>query len=147
MSGFRTMQIDIDVHKCIEQERRSFDEAQNDILRRLLKLVPAAPSKPEETTQPAGRPWISKGITLPHGTLVRMSYNSKRHEGIIQDGMWLVEGRSYGSPSGAAGGVAATKSGKKTNLDGWNYWEAKKPNQKRWVSIDEMRNENIDDIL
>ena len=38
MVNYRTIKIDLDVHKLIETERLSFSEAPNDVLRRLLGL-------------------------------------------------------------------------------------------------------------
>src|SRR5216110_3271830 len=98
-----TIEIDFDVHKVIEAERRGFDDPPLAALRRLLKLGdPPAPVG--ETT--SGRPWTYKNVVLEHGTHLRMRYNHRTHEGRIVDGRWLVEGEFYDSPSGAAVGVA-----------------------------------------
>ncbi len=49
------------------------------------------------------------------------------------------DGKSFDSPSGAASGVAITKSGKHTRLDGWIYWEAKQPGEDAWTRIATLR--------
>jgi hypothetical protein len=41
-----------------------------------------------------------------------MSYNGRQYAGEIVDGKWVIEGKTFDSPSGAASGVALTKSGK-----------------------------------
>jgi hypothetical protein len=64
-----------------------------------------------------------------------MAYNGVTHFGVIDDGVWLVEGQRYTSPSGAASGVARTKKGQRTRLDGWGYWHAQLPNTALWVAI------------
>lgn len=138
MPDLRTIEIDFDVHKIIELERNSFSETPNEVLRRLLKVSgKRSSSQPQKAM--IGRPWSGKGVTLPHGTELRMDYNGRQYTGTIDNGEWVVEGQRFKSPSAAAGGVAVTKSGKHTNLDGWNYWEAKRPGDTDWVAIKEMR--------
>jgi hypothetical protein len=148
MSTLRSIEIDIDVHKRIEMERQGFDETPNDVLRRLLKLGEGAPPRPigNGKTLPNGRPWSGKGVTLPHGTSVRMEYNGKGHSGQIDNGEWLVEGTRFNSPSAAAGGVARTRSGKTPSLDGWVYWHVKRPGDARWTPIQALRSKSIEDL-
>ncbi len=123
MEQYRNIEIDFDVHKLIEKERRSFDDPPNAALRRLLKL----PEKKNDR-QSSGRAWSSEGAVLPHGTRVRMSYSQKLIEGEIVDGAWVCDGRVFDSPSSAASAMALTKDGQTTSLNGWNYWQAKLPN-------------------
>ncbi|MGO9302185.1 MAG: hypothetical protein ACLP3R_00590 [Candidatus Korobacteraceae bacterium] len=78
MSEFRQIEIDFDVHKQIEAIRTSFQEAPNDVLRRVFKL-PAGTNSQAPGTQNGsvpkengpkvapGRSWSGKGATLPHG--------------------------------------------------------------------------------
>ncbi|MEJ1969542.1 MAG: hypothetical protein WDN03_13055 [Rhizomicrobium sp.] len=139
MSEFRTIEIDFDVHKLIENERTGFTESANDALRRLLKLPPRAAAKPGKKAVNGHRSWSDEGVTLAHGTALRMRYNGRLHEGEIVDGKWIVDGKTFDSPSGAASGVAITKSGKHTRLDGWIYWEAKQPGEDNWARITSLR--------
>jgi len=140
MSDFRTIDIDFDIHKLIEAERRSFDERPNDALRRLLKLPSKTPaSGPRPIGSSAGRSWFGEGVTLVHGTHVRMRYNGRLYEGEIVDGKWVIEGKIFDSPSGAASGIAVTKRGKKTRLDGWIYWEIQAPGDTGWTPIAAIR--------
>ena len=64
-----------------------------------------------------------------------MHYNGRQHTGVIDNGEWLVEGERFKTPSGAASGVARTKAGKRTTLDGWEYWEVKRPGDAAWIPI------------
>lgn len=139
MPEFRTIEIDFDVHKLIENERTNFTESANDALRRLLKLPPNSVAKPSKKTVNSHRSWADEGVTLAHGTALRMRYNGRLHEGEIVDGKWVVDGKAFDSPSGAASGVAITKSGNRTRLDGWIYWEAKLPGEDKWVRIASLR--------
>jgi hypothetical protein len=138
MTELRSVDIDFDVHKRIELARESFSETPNAVLRRLLGLD-ASRAVQQVIGAAAMRAWSGKGVQLPHGTRVRMDYNGRTHEGEIVDGSWLVEGEQFSSPSAAAGGVARTKDGKRTNLDGWIYWWAMLPGKKAWMKLSEMR--------
>jgi hypothetical protein len=136
MPEFRTIEIDFDVHRCIENERRGFDESPNDALRRLLKLPEKSPPSEPSEVAPARKSWSSNSVTLPHGTRVRMRYNGRTSEGQINDGSWEIEGRKFNSPSGAASGVAITKNGKAPQLNGWLYWEV--ITEKGWVLLNDL---------
>src|SRR5205085_4873112 len=85
------------------------------------------------------RSWSGEGVTLVHGTRVRMRYNGRLYEGEIVDGRWIIEGKTFDSPSGAASGIAVTKRGKKTRLDGWIYWEIQAPCETGWTPIAALR--------
>ncbi len=56
MADLRTIQIDLDIHKLIEGERRSFGEPSHLAWRFLLRLPepPVAPKRAEKPTQRSG---------------------------------------------------------------------------------------------
>jgi hypothetical protein len=140
MAQFRTIEIDFDVHKCIEAERRSFDEPPNVALRRLLRL--GAPAKPVTVSSAeTGEPWKGDGVILPHGTALRMPYDrgTQKYKGRIENGKWHINGKNFESPSGAASELAVTKKGKATKLNGWNYWEVKRPGDSQWIPLRALR--------
>lgn len=137
MSEERMIEIDFDVHKRIEMERTSFQETPNDVLRRLLKIGDKRATKTSGSN--AGRAWSGKGATLPQGTELRMDYNGRVHTGVIENGVWLIEGQRFMSPSAAASGVALTKSGEHTSLDGWIYWNVKRPGDTAWIALKSLR--------
>ena len=141
MTDFRTIEIDFDIHKLIESERRSFAETPNDALRRLLRLPTRERAKPVTRSANGQRSWSGEGFTLPHGTMLKMRYNGRQHEGEIVDGKWVIDGKLFDSPSGAASGVAITKSGKSTRLDGWIYWQVRVPGETSWTPIGALRRE------
>jgi SeqA protein N-terminal domain len=138
---FRTIEIDFDVHKAIEANRRNFSETPNDVLRRVLRLPPLGSPQPtpDKKILAGTRSWSSEGVMLPHGTLLRMKYNGRQHQGQIVDGKWHIDGRTFDSPSGAASGVALTKSGRNTRLDGWAYWEVQLLGENQWRRIGTLR--------
>lgn len=141
MPSLRTIGVDFDVHRCIENERRSFDESPNYALRRLLGLGEPRIDAPKEQEPDArhGKSWADKGVVLPHGTPVRMTYNDRIYEGQIVEGRWVIDGREFDSPSGAASGIARTKKGGTTRLDGWIYWEVRLPGENQWSRLEALR--------
>src|SRR5262245_46839664 len=88
MAEYRSIEIDFDVHKRIEIARRSFKETDNEVLRRLLEIeTKAAPVSLARAR--IEQPWSGKGVTLPHGTQVRMKYRGRVYVGMIDNGAWL----------------------------------------------------------
>lgn len=140
----RPIDIDIDVHRHIEQNRTSFAQTPNDILRRLFGLEDgerAAPRRAHETEgpPPVTGDWSWKGVTLPAGTELRMTYNGRTHTGVVSGGAWQIAGATYSSPSSAADALARSRDGKRVSLNGWILWEAKKPGARSWVRLHELR--------
>jgi hypothetical protein len=86
-----------------------------------------------------GAGWSGKGVELPHGTKLRMEYNGQFFRGYIENGVWVVEGHRAKSPSDAAGSAAMTKSGTRPSLNGWIYWEVKRPNDANWRALKGLR--------
>lgn len=141
MTELRTIEIDFDVHKIIETARRDFSETPNDVLRRLLELDEDNEPIDVKSFTPNGASWHGKGVTLAHGTELRMHYNGREHVGQISSGKWFVEGKLYSSPSAAASAVAVTKNGGRTNLDGWMYWKVLRPSDNALLPLRLLRRE------
>ncbi|HEY0281955.1 MAG TPA: hypothetical protein VGC27_04965 [Rhizomicrobium sp.] len=142
MQQLQKIDIDWDIHKMIEAERRSFDEAPFLALRRLLKLPPPKlPPLSEKADIGAGIPWIEDGVSVPHGALAKMEYQrgTQVYEGQFLNGKLVVNGRSFDALSAAANAFAVTRDGSQTNLNGWNYWKAKFPGETTWRSLGDMR--------
>jgi hypothetical protein len=135
---YRQIEIDVEVNRWIENKRISFDQTHNDILRAEAGL-PSLPARSTAVNIPsngeAAGAWTAKGATLPAGTRLRMSYNGKTFNGIIESGTWVVNGARYVSPSAAASTLAGV------SLNGWLYWEAQLPGTDRWQQISKFRAE------
>lgn len=140
----RPIDIDIEVHRHIEQHRTSFSQTPNDILRELFGLSAGTVdslTKAGEGDRPSAvtGDWSWKGVTLPAGTELRMTYNGRTHTGIVSGGAWQISGATYTSPSSAADALARSRDGKRVSLNGWTLWEAKRPDTRAWVRLDELR--------
>jgi hypothetical protein len=134
----RQIEIDVEVNRWLESKRVSFDQTHNDILRSEAGLPPISPRSVATITSSngdMGGAWSAKGATLPSGTRLRMSYNGKTFNGVIESGTWLVNGARYVSPSAAASALAGV------SLNGWIYWEAQLPDTDKWQSISKFRTE------
>lgn len=143
MSQMRNITIDFDIHKLIVNESRNFAETPNTVLRRLLglsELKEQTNGHSKEEHSPIKGAWTGKGVTLPAATKLRLEYRGHQHFGVIKDASWFVDGEYYKSPSAAAGGCARTKKGTRPSLDGWNYWQVKRPGDERWLSLKALRN-------
>lgn len=142
-----TIEIDFDVFQQIVKRQKGFSDTPNAVLRRVFKLSSASVQKnpvknqaetlPMESPGMEGRPWIGKGVELPHGTKVRMEYWGIQHHGIIQDGHWLVKSERVKSPSAAAKIISSGAS-----LNGWVYWSVKLPGKTRFQSLNSLRDRN-----
>jgi hypothetical protein len=144
MTKLVPIEIDFDIYKLIEGERKGFDEPQYIALRRLLKL----PEKQivevvEAVPMGEGRSWREGLVEVPHGALARMEYDRGRqvYEGKFLDGKIVVGGNSYESLSEAAKALAVSKKGASPSLNGWKYWSAKLPGEQKWRSLWDMRAE------
>lgn len=137
----RSIEIDFDIYKMIEAERRSFDEPQYVALRRLLALPQPQLEESDDAVARDGNPFVEDGVSIPHGSDARMRYlrGTQLYEGKFLDGMLVVNGRKYPTLSAAASDLARTKDGKKTSLNGWLYWEARAPGAVQWRSLNDMR--------
>jgi hypothetical protein len=132
---YRKIEIDFDIHRLIENERRGFAESENAALRRLLKLSASPQAKSDPGT---GKPWVSGKVQLPHGTELRLIYNGTVYEGRIENGKWVVEGETFSTPSGAAG-IAKTKKGGSAMLNGWESWQVKRPEDAHLIALKSLR--------
>jgi hypothetical protein len=139
-----SLEIDLELHRLIELVRQSFSESQRDIIKRVLRS--ATPStdgyiQQEKITYRAenGGAWHGDGYSLPDGTKCRMRYNGIQYDCKIENGQWNSGGVVYKSPSQAASALGVTKKGKRTQLDGFKYWEVKIPGSESWVWLRDLR--------
>jgi hypothetical protein len=135
----RTIQIGIEVHKAIEAQRLALDESENAILMRLLGLKPSGEPQLAAVAGKRLRAWVKDQVELPHGTELRVFYSGQEVHGRIEDGQWVVGGKTYSSPSMALIDNVRTKNGARTNLNGWNHWEVKLPGQTAYRRLMSMR--------
>lgn len=139
----RSIDIDLEVHRALEQRRRSFAQTENEILREALGLSPVGGKPvaglPQVSAVATEAAWHWKGLTLPANTELRMTYGGRSWNGTVSGGAWRIEGRMYGSPSDAASSLARTQNGRAVQLNGWLYWQVRRPGDTRWALLDRLR--------
>lgn len=135
----RTIEVDFDVYKALTLRRPTESVTENDVLRELLGLPPAARAQPSaQTASAAGAviepgAWITKGVRFPAGTEVRAHYKGETHLARAQNGALVLNGQRYDTPSAAAMAITGSP------VNGWTFWECRLPGQAAWQMIKALR--------
>jgi hypothetical protein len=135
------IEVDFEVIKALWAERKSEEESDNDVLRRILKMPPknAGGASKSGGSGSDSKAWAWKGVSLPASTRLRMKYLSQTYEGEVRDGKWWINDRFFTTPSEAADNLARTRKGTRPSLDGWRYWYVKRPSDRDWIPLDDLR--------
>ena len=136
----QSIEIDFEVFKALTALRRSESHTYNQVIRDLLDLGtshPAAFSGLEgmgeaiEKTMLGG--FESRGLFLPNGTQLRATHKGKGYSASIRGGQWVAEnGQKFTSPSAAASAIT------QNNVNGWRFWQAKRPSDSEWRNLDAL---------
>ena len=127
---FQSIPIDFEVFKALTARLKSPSDSYNSVLRRELKLGESATVAADPAS---GRPWVVEGVSFPNGTEFRATYKRVIHTGRVEDGALVVRGHRFSSPSPAAIEVTGN------SVNGWKFWECRKPGHTTWTSIDSLR--------
>jgi hypothetical protein len=126
-----TIDVDFDVYKALTLRRSTEDMTYNDVLRDLLQLGSDKSAKPAAVNSAA---LVYKGVEFPEGTQFRATYKGQTFTGAVKGGVWVDEkGAPQKSPSEAAYNIT------RTHVNGWRFWEVRRPSDTRWRSIDDLR--------
>ncbi len=90
---YTTIPIDFDVYKKLTSLLTDDADTYNSVLRRVLELPLLAKTK--EPAKLNGIPWVSRGITLPHGTELRAPHKGKLYEGKVDNGSLVANGDRF----------------------------------------------------
>lgn len=128
---YTTIEIDFDVYKKLTLHRESENVSYNDVLREILAL----PQKPEPKSKVSNETshWVSKGVRFPIGTEFRASYKGKLYTATVDKNGLVMNNQCHKSPSAAAVSITGN------SVNGWNFWEARFPNQSSWQLINTLR--------
>ena len=144
-----TIEIDFEVFKQLTMMRDTEEVTYNDVVRKLLNLSPsrevesaivaaAHHTEPvrqvlQQRTLEGPGAWVVKNIIFPSGTEFRASHKGKTILGRVELGALVVDGKRYESPSSAASAITGT------SVNGWIFWECKKPGSTSWQMIKTLR--------
>jgi hypothetical protein len=125
-----TIDVDFDVYKELTMRRKSENDSCSDVIRRLLRAGETSPPSPVTVSKGA----TFKGVHFPNGTQFRVTYKGRTYTAEIRDGVWVdADGEFRASPSEAAHAIT------QTNVNGWRFWECKRPADQQWHLIDLLR--------
>ncbi|KUO56509.1 MAG: hypothetical protein APF78_09270 [Sphingomonadales bacterium BRH_c3] len=127
-----TVEIDFDVYKELTARRATETTTYNDVIRELLEMD-AEPELANSGEASSGGLEM-KGVFLPNGTQLRVTYKGQTYTAEIKDGAWLgSDGVRRNSPSDAACAIT------QTNVNGWRFWKVKRPSDTRWQVLNALR--------
>lgn len=131
---YTTIEIDFDVYKEITKRRENPKTTENDVLREQFNLDQLDNlNRVYEQHNEVREPWVWKGVTFPHGTKFRAEYKGRTYNAQAEDGALIYENKQYKSPSRAARAVTGN------SVNGWIFWECKKPGSDNWILIDKLK--------
>lgn len=137
--------VDFEVFKALTVRRRSESHTYNEVIRELLdidegKTIYDAPPVIQQAAEAIRRLAIGtgetkgmalRGLFLPNGTLLRATHKGTAFAAQIADGKWVNDdGYVHGSPSAAASAITSN------NVNGWRFWQAKRPSDSEWRNLD-----------
>ncbi|MEA2838885.1 MAG: hypothetical protein QOF41_215 [Methylobacteriaceae bacterium] len=124
------IEIDFDVFKALTAKRAMEAITYNDVLRELLQL--GAANRGSVARQSCD--CVLDGVSFAEGTQFRKTYKGQTYTAEIKNGRWMgADGKPRKSPSDAA--VSITKN----NVNGWRFWECKRPGGVEWQLMDDLR--------
>jgi negative regulator of replication initiation len=129
----RQIEIDFDVFKELTAKLENESDNYNGVLRRLLKLTAPAPAKSPPAKQ-TGKPWVSKGVSFDHETEFRTNYKGQMYTARVNDGRLMISDHGASSSLSHAARLVTN-----TSVDGWTFWEVKRPTDSRWRKAGELR--------
>jgi len=89
MTKSTTIDIDLEIYRLIENNRQSFNETQNEILRHLLGLGPSAKSIDD-----SGGINLGYGVFLPNGSKLRKIYKGTESIAEVKGSYIWIKGRN-----------------------------------------------------
>lgn len=138
-----SIDIDFDVFKALTIRRENERMTENDVIRDLLKMPPAATALQATLGEVAHRlgetiakrpdVWVCKAVAFPVGTAFRAKYQGATVTAEVRSDGLHMNGEVAGSPSQAARMVTGT------NVNGWTFWECRFPGESRWRPLRALR--------
>lgn len=133
----QSIEIDFDVFKALMALRGSERDTYSDVLRDLLKLPKYREPLSEaelRRSSAKGKVWqVNHHFRFPAETEFRARYKGKVHYASVADSLLQIDGRGYRNPSSAAAAITGT------NVNGWEFWEAKLPDDPEWRKLSAYR--------
>jgi hypothetical protein len=123
-----SISVSLEIYKLIEENRLSFEESHDEILRRMLNLP-----IPEEQPIIQSDFYLGCSVSVPLGTQLRKFYKGMEYRADIKDGGIWLNGKKYPTLNQAANAVSDS------NQNAWNFWEVKRPQDSKWMPLNNLR--------
>lgn len=118
--------------RTLTARRPTEDVTENDVLRQLLRLPPRSLTAVQpEVARPDD--WVTKGVRLQAGTELRAAYKGQSYLARVAAGALVLNGKRFDSPSAAAMSIT------RHPVNGWTFWECRRPGQGKWLKLRELR--------
>jgi hypothetical protein len=127
---YTQIDVDFDVWKAITVRRTSPEISENSVLRNLLGIGEEQANE-QARVAPSGV-WVTKRVQFPIGTEFRATHKGAEHLAVITSDGIEYNGVTYKYASGAARAVTGTQ------VNGWRFWECRRPGGSRWTLIDDL---------
>lgn len=126
-----SIEVDFEVYKQLTLRRETEAMTYNDVVRKLLGLSGAPNTHAKQSNADA---WIAKGVVFPPGTEFRANYKGMTYLPKVEGGVLKLNGMPFNSPSMAAMHIT------KYPVNGWRFWECRRPGESGWTLIERLRN-------
>jgi len=135
----KKIEIDIEVYRWIESNRISFNETENDILKRISQKIQKnedvfIPVNIEANIMDINEGLFWKGVLLKNGLKLKKSFKGKMHYAEIKHNQIVFNNKKFHSPSAAAIELTGT------SVNGWIFWEYFNQENNEWEILDNLRN-------
>ncbi len=128
MEPYQTIEVDFDVFKALTARLKSPADNYNGVIRKMLGLKPAQAISDEGTAA-----WVADGVSFPHGTEFRARLRGQEYRGRVESGALVYDGQRFYTPSAPGVAIAGYA------VNGWRFWECRRPGDRSWTKIDHLR--------
>jgi len=134
------IEVDFEVFKALTSLRQHENHTYNQVIRELLDLgepvlsiLPDIDKFGDALSRTLSGGFLTRGLFLPNGTSLRATYKGVPYIASIKDGEWIaMDGTPQTSPSAAARAIT------NTNVNGWRFWQARRPSDDDWKFLDAL---------
>lgn len=136
-----SIKIGLDLYQKLQALKESPDMSIEEVIRLLILsneiVIEMEEDDDEQTQQPiirsSGTGWFIDGVLFPEETLFRAFYKRNEYRAVVNNGALSLDGKRFFSPSAAAGHIT------ENSVNGWKFWECKRPGDEMWHAIDSLR--------
>lgn len=139
----KTIEIPDDLYtKLLEETLKNGNREVHILIRNLLNKSRNQDSVSEGASlamNGSGNNLVTKGGPILNGTKLRCTYKGRVFSAVVDNGVIVVEGERFRSPSEAAIYVAKIQGNDSASINGWKFWEYFNSDTGQWEILDNFR--------